>query len=201
MRLRMGSVEEGGLGAGRTLLNITARRSVRFVSISVADLFVGRHSAGRPGLDFASVGQASDSVSGRTYRTCRPVDSADHTCWHRFVCHRVSLMVGNIRQLSITVVRSGKAKRKPFNSNLERPFVTIAPLAFSYPRVSSDRDAVSATHRAVAMRLSEPRIGPSTRCRRREYEGTSSSRLPLAIYSYFATVVFLTSMPSLISSP
>ena len=41
----MGSVEEGGLGAGRTLLNKTARRSEQFVSISVADLFVGRRSA------------------------------------------------------------------------------------------------------------------------------------------------------------
>src|SRR6266568_8054531 len=51
VRLRMGSVEEGGLGAGRTLLNKTARRSEQFVSISVADLFVGRRSAGRPGLD------------------------------------------------------------------------------------------------------------------------------------------------------
>jgi hypothetical protein len=54
------------LGAGRTLLNKTARRSEQFVSISVADLFVGRRSAGRPGLDFASVGQAFDSGSGRT---------------------------------------------------------------------------------------------------------------------------------------
>ena len=92
MRLRMGSVEEGGLGAGRTLLNKTARRSEQFVSISVADLFVGRRSAGRPGLDFASVGQASDSGSGRTWRTNRP----DHTCWDHSVCHHVSLMVGNI---------------------------------------------------------------------------------------------------------
>ena len=149
MRKRMGSVEEGGLGAGRTLLNKTARRSEQFVSISVAALFVGRRSAGRPGLDFASVGQASDSGSGRTWRTNCPVDSADHTCWHRFVCHQVSLMVGNIRQLSIAVVRSGKFKRKPFNSNLEGHLVIIATLAFSYPRVSSDRDAVSATHRAV----------------------------------------------------
>ena len=66
MRLRMGSVEEGGLGTGRTLLNKTARRSEQFVFISVAALFVGRRSAGRPGLDFASVGQASDSDSGRT---------------------------------------------------------------------------------------------------------------------------------------
>ena len=66
MRLRMGSVEEGGLGARRTLLNKTARRSEQFVSSSVAYLFVGRRSAGRPGLDFASVGHASDSGSGRT---------------------------------------------------------------------------------------------------------------------------------------
>ena len=66
MRLRMGSVEEGGLGAGRTLLNKTVRQSEQFVSISVAYLFVGRRSAGRPGLDFASVGQASVSDSGRT---------------------------------------------------------------------------------------------------------------------------------------
>jgi hypothetical protein len=62
----MGSVEEGGLGAGGTLLNKTARRSDQFVSTSFADLFVGRRSAGRPGLDFASVGQASDSGSRRT---------------------------------------------------------------------------------------------------------------------------------------
>ena len=96
MRLRMGGVEEGGLGAGRTLLNKTARRSEQFVSISVADLFVGRRCAGRPGLDFASVGQASDSGSGRTWWTNRPVDSADHTCWDHSVCHQVSLMVGNI---------------------------------------------------------------------------------------------------------
>jgi aspartyl-tRNA(Asn)/glutamyl-tRNA(Gln) amidotransferase subunit A len=33
---------------------------------SVAYLFVGRRSAGRPGLGFASVGQASDPDSGRT---------------------------------------------------------------------------------------------------------------------------------------
>ena len=96
MRLRVGSVEAGRLGAGRTLLNKTVRRSEQFVSISVADLLVGRRPAGRPGLDFASVGHASDSVSGRTWRTYRPVGSADHTCWDHFVCHHVSLMVGNI---------------------------------------------------------------------------------------------------------
>ena len=66
MRLRVGSVEAGGLGAERTLLNKAARGSEQFVSISVADLFVGRRSAGRPGLDFAAVGQASDSGSNRT---------------------------------------------------------------------------------------------------------------------------------------
>jgi hypothetical protein len=73
-----------------------SRRSEQFVSISVADLFVSRRSAGRPGLDFASVGQASDSGSGWTWRTNRPVDSADHSCWDHSVCHPVSLMVGNI---------------------------------------------------------------------------------------------------------
>jgi hypothetical protein len=62
----MGSVEEGELGAGRTLLNKTARRSEQFVAIGVADLFVGRRCAGRSGLDFAPVGQASCSGSGRT---------------------------------------------------------------------------------------------------------------------------------------
>ena len=60
----MGSVEDGGLGAGRTPL--TARRSEQFVSIGAVDLFVDRRPAGRPGLDFASVGQAYDSGSGRT---------------------------------------------------------------------------------------------------------------------------------------
>src|ERR1700730_2496254 len=64
VRLRMGRVEEGGLGAGRTLLNKTARRSEQFVSICVAGLFVGRRSAGRPGLDFASLG-AADRRRGR----------------------------------------------------------------------------------------------------------------------------------------
>ena len=97
----MGNVEEGGLGAGRTLLNKTARRSEKFVSTSVADLFVGRHSAGRPGLDFASVGQASDSGSGLTWRTNRPIDSADHTRGDYSVCHHVSLMVGNMNQQGI----------------------------------------------------------------------------------------------------
>ena len=66
VRLGTGSIEEGGLCAGRALLNKTARRSEQFVSISVSALFVGRRSADRPGLDFASVGQASDSGSGRT---------------------------------------------------------------------------------------------------------------------------------------
>ena len=41
-------------------------RSEQFVFISVADLFVSRRSAGRSGLDFVSVGQASDSGSGRS---------------------------------------------------------------------------------------------------------------------------------------
>jgi hypothetical protein len=62
--LRMGSVEEGELGAGRTLLNKTVRRGEQLVSVS--NLFVGRRPAGRPGLDFAFVGEASDSGSSRT---------------------------------------------------------------------------------------------------------------------------------------
>ena len=64
--IRCFACEEGGLGAGSALLNKTARRSAQFIAISVADLFVGHRSAGRPGLDFAAVGQASDSGSGRT---------------------------------------------------------------------------------------------------------------------------------------
>ena len=77
-------------------LSCYLHRSEQFVFVSVADLFVSRRSAGRSGLDFASVGQASDSGSGWTWRTNRPVDSADHTCWDHSVCHPVSLMVGNI---------------------------------------------------------------------------------------------------------
>jgi len=78
-----------------------SRRSEQFVFISVADLFVSRRSAGRSGLDFASVGQASDSGSGRTWRTNRPIDSADHTRGDYSVCHHVSLMVGNMNQQGI----------------------------------------------------------------------------------------------------
>ena len=64
----MGSVEEGGLGAGRTLLNKTVRQSEQFVSISVAYLFVGRHSAGRPGLDFASAVNRRQPTPARVSR-------------------------------------------------------------------------------------------------------------------------------------
>jgi len=77
------------------------RRSEQFASIGVADLLVDRRSTGRPGLNFASVGQASDSGSSWTWRTNRPVDSADHTCGDYSVCHHVSLMVGNMNQPSI----------------------------------------------------------------------------------------------------
>jgi hypothetical protein len=126
----MRSVEDGG----RSLLNKTARRSEQFISISVAALFVGRRSAGRPGLDFASVGQASDSSSGRTWRT---VDSADHTCRNHSACHHVSLMVGNIRPPSIGWFGSGKSKRKPFNSNVEDYLIFVATFA-SYPLVLND---------------------------------------------------------------
>ena len=84
--------------AGTGDFSCHSRRSEQFVFISVADLFVSRRAAGRSGLDFASVGQASDSGSGLTWRTNRPVDSSDHTCWDHSVCHHVSLMVGNIEQ-------------------------------------------------------------------------------------------------------
>ena len=51
---------------GQETFQCHSRRSEQFVFISVADLFVSRRSAGRSGLDFASVGQASDLGSGRT---------------------------------------------------------------------------------------------------------------------------------------
>ena len=86
-----------------------SRRSEQLVFISVADLFVSRRAASRSGLDFASVGQASDSGSGLTWRTNRPVDSSDHTCWDHSVCHHVSLMVGNIEQPGLRF-RSAKSK-------------------------------------------------------------------------------------------
>jgi hypothetical protein len=38
------------------------------------------------------------------------------------------------------VVRSGKSKRKPFNSNVEDYLLIIATFAFSYPRVSARRE-------------------------------------------------------------
>jgi hypothetical protein len=37
-----------------------------------------------------------------------------------------------------TVVRSGKSKRKPFNSNVADYLLNIATFAFSYPLVLSD---------------------------------------------------------------
>src|ERR1700731_2539404 len=43
-----------------------------------------------------------------------------------------------------TVVRSGKLKRKPFNSNVAGHLLTIATFGFSYPRVSSDTPSFAA---------------------------------------------------------
>jgi hypothetical protein len=86
------------------------KRSEQFASIGVAALSVDRGAAGRPGLNFASVGQASDSGSGRTWWPNRPVDSADHTCGDYSVCRHVSLMVGKPESTEHTVVRSGKSK-------------------------------------------------------------------------------------------
>ena len=54
----------------------------------------------------------------------------------------------------------------------------IQPLGAQSPPATGfggDRDAVAAARRAVGMRLSEPQTGRSTRCRRRDYEGTSST--------------------------
>jgi hypothetical protein len=44
------------------------------------------------------------------------------------------------------VVRSGKSKRKPFNSNVADYLLIIATFAFSYPRVSSDTPSVRSFH-------------------------------------------------------
>jgi hypothetical protein len=43
-----------------------------------------------------------------------------------------------------TVVRSGKLKRKPFNSNVAGHLLILATFAFSYPRVSSDTPSFAA---------------------------------------------------------
>ncbi len=42
------------------------------------------------------------------------------------------------------MVRSGKLKRKPFNSNVADYLLTIATFGFSYPRVSSDTPSFAA---------------------------------------------------------
>ncbi len=42
------------------------------------------------------------------------------------------------------MVRSGKLKRKPFNSNVADYLLTIATFGFSYPRVSSDTPSFTA---------------------------------------------------------
>jgi hypothetical protein len=73
------------------------RRSEQPVFISVADLFC-RRAAGRSALDFASISQASDSSSGLTRLTNRPIASAEPTYWDFFVCHHVSLVIGDIQQ-------------------------------------------------------------------------------------------------------
>jgi hypothetical protein len=43
-----------------------------------------------------------------------------------------------------TVVRSGKSKRKPFNSNVANYLPIIATFAFSYPLVLSDAIFITA---------------------------------------------------------
>ena len=72
------------------------------------------------------------------------------------------------------------------------------------PGFGGDRVAISAIHRAIGKRWSEPRTDPSMRCRQRDYARNvlhpwDGGRLCFAMY--LATVVCPTSMPSLRSSP
>jgi hypothetical protein len=67
-----------------------------------------------------------------------------------------------------TVVRSGKSKRKPFNSNVADYLLIIAIVAFSYPLVLRARGRFSAAnsrtqktfdcalHKFVRIRLGKP---------------------------------------------
>jgi len=68
-----------------------------------------------------------------------------------------------------TVVRSGKLKRKPFNSNVAGHSLTIATFGFSYPRVSSDTPSFAAfTPVAPGVRFKDHHRRPqSGRLRRR----------------------------------
>jgi hypothetical protein len=51
-----------------------------------------------------------------------------------------------------TVVRSGKSKRKPFNSNVAGYLLIIATFAFSYPRMLIDHALLPFVHpEGVAM--------------------------------------------------
>jgi hypothetical protein len=125
-----GARTRGLVSSGRTL--VECRRSEQFVSISVADLFVGRRSAGRPGLDFASVGQASGSGSGRTWRTNRPVDSARrHPDYLEAetalgqLSHAVSVLV-TLCKLVATPPPTARHERLPIHRAMERRFWAMA---------------------------------------------------------------------------
>jgi hypothetical protein len=62
-----------------------------------------------------------------------------------------------------TVVRSGKLKRKPFNSNVAGHSLTIATFGFSYPRVSSDTPSFAAfTPVAPGVRFKDHRRGETS---------------------------------------
>ena len=62
-----------------------------------------------------------------------------------------------------TVVRSGKLKRKPFNSNVADYLLIIATFAFSYPRVSSDTPSFAAfTPVAPDVRFKDHRRGETS---------------------------------------
>jgi hypothetical protein len=62
--------------------------------------------------------------------------SVDWSCTPR------SCFAPNVPQLA--VVRSGKLKRKPFNSNVAGYLLSIATFGFSYPRVSSNTPSFAA---------------------------------------------------------
>src|SRR5882757_7936804 len=79
-------------------------------------------------------------------------------------------------------VQKEKRRQKQQEENIrlqcDAEIGSIQPLGAQLPPTTGfggDRDAVAAARRAVGMRLSEPRTGPSTRCRRRDYEGMSST--------------------------
>src|SRR6266403_4201041 len=94
--------------------------------------------------------RSSEAVrSSRVIDTAAPIDAAPLKGQHRV---RVSLIWESLMSHSFG------------------PLVSLPATGFG-----GDRDAIVAARRAVGMRLSEPGTGPSTRCRRHDYEGMSST--------------------------